>query len=123
MVSVSYITQIQPPALRSARPPLPPFTNTHPRGAIHARSLLRGPPFPARRVRGSRLVQRIGIPSLHVCPVDDVPDGLEVVRPHVLVLQVVCVLPHIDAQQRHEILHHRCQILRLKLPTGEATET
>ena len=32
----------------------------------------------------------------NILPVDDLPDGLDVISPHVLVLQVVCVL-----QNRH----------------------
>src|SRR5581483_2323423 len=36
----------------------------------------------------------------HLVPVDHVPPGLEVVRALVLVLQVVGVLPDVDADQR-----------------------
>lgn len=38
----------------------------------------------------------------HILPVDDVPDGLHVVRPDVFVLQVVGVLPDVDAQEWDE---------------------
>src|SRR6266576_672664 len=38
-------------------------------------------------------------PALYRVPVDDVPPGLEVVGPAVLVLQVVGVLPDVDAEQ------------------------
>lgn len=41
-------------------------------------------------------------PLLHVRPVDDLEDTLDVVGPDVLVLEVVRVLPHVDAQQGHE---------------------
>mmetsp|Transcript_13628 Transcript_13628/g.23932 ORF Transcript_13628/g.23932 Transcript_13628/m.23932 type:complete len:249 (+) Transcript_13628:107-853(+) len=37
-----------------------------------------------------------------VLPVDDLPDALQVVRANVLVLQVVSVLPDINAKQRHQ---------------------
>ena len=39
---------------------------------------------------------------LNVAPVDDRPDLLEVLGANVLVLKVVRVLPHVDAEQRHE---------------------
>lgn len=38
-----------------------------------------------------------------VGPVDDLPDGLEVVGAGVLVVQVVSMLPHVDAEQRHNV--------------------
>jgi hypothetical protein len=37
-----------------------------------------------------------------VLPVDNLPDVLDVVGSHVLVHKVVRVLPHVDAQQRHQ---------------------
>src|SRR5579884_4531102 len=40
-------------------------------------------------------------------PVDHVPPGLDVVGPAVLVLEVVGVLPHVDAQQRRLALADR----------------
>lgn len=40
-------------------------------------------------------------PRRHRLPVDDVPDRIKVLGLAVLVLQVVRVLPRIDAQQRH----------------------
>ena len=43
-----------------------------------------------------------GKPLLHVRPIDDLEDALHVVRSDVLVLEVVRVLPHVNAQQRHE---------------------
>lgn len=38
----------------------------------------------------------------HIIPVDDLEDRFHVAGPHVLVLQIVRVLPHINAQQRHQ---------------------
>ena len=37
-----------------------------------------------------------------VLPVDDVPNRVYVVGPHVLVLQVIRVLPDVDAEKRRE---------------------
>mmetsp|Transcript_14257 Transcript_14257/g.35930 ORF Transcript_14257/g.35930 Transcript_14257/m.35930 type:complete len:255 (-) Transcript_14257:209-973(-) len=53
-----------------------------------------------------KLLFRVGLEGglvslFDVLPVDDLPDGLDVVWPHVLVLEVVGVLPNIDSQQRH----------------------
>src|SRR5690349_14649882 len=42
--------------------------------------------------------------SRDVAPVDDVPDGADVVGPPVLVLQVVRVLPRVDHEQRDAAL-------------------
>ena len=42
------------------------------------------------------------VPRLHVRPVDDIPERLDVVRLDVLVLQVEGVLPHVDLQQRDD---------------------
>lgn len=39
----------------------------------------------------------------HVLPVNDVPDSLEVVRTHILVLEVVGVLPDINTKDGGEI--------------------
>src|SRR4051812_32904023 len=41
-------------------------------------------------------------PLRHLGPVDDVPPRVDVVRALVLVLEVVGVLPDVDAQQRHQ---------------------
>src|SRR3954470_22387845 len=45
-------------------------------------------------------------------PVDRVPPGLKVLRPQVLILQVVGVLPHIHTQQRRLALHQRAILIR-----------
>ena len=45
-----------------------------------------------------RLLEPLG----HVVPVGHLVDGLDVVGPDVLVLQVVRVLPDVDAEQGHE---------------------
>ena len=42
----------------------------------------------------------------NVLPVDHFPDGFDVLRPHVLVLQVVGVLPDINTKQRDETCIH-----------------
>lgn len=38
----------------------------------------------------------------HVLPVDNVPDGLHIVRSHVFVLQVVGMLPDVNTKKRNE---------------------
>lgn len=38
----------------------------------------------------------------HILPVDHVPDGLDIVWPHIFVLEIVGVFPHIDAKERDE---------------------
>lgn len=38
----------------------------------------------------------------HVLPVNDIPDSLNVVRPHIFVLQVVGMLPYIDTEEGDE---------------------
>mmetsp|Transcript_21388 Transcript_21388/g.37860 ORF Transcript_21388/g.37860 Transcript_21388/m.37860 type:complete len:266 (-) Transcript_21388:177-974(-) len=41
------------------------------------------------------------VTSCNGVPVYDIPDGVEVVGAHVLVVKVVCVLPDINSEQRH----------------------
>lgn len=48
----------------------------------------------------------LGEPVLHVGPVDDVPERGHIVGLHVLVLQVVRVLPHVDLEQRDDAQRH-----------------
>src|SRR5688572_10287814 len=48
-------------------------------------------------------------------PVDDVPPRREVVGTAVLVLQVVGVLPHVDAEDRLLPFHHRIVLVRRAL--------
>lgn len=45
-------------------------------------------------------------PLLSRLPVDNVPDGREVLGLAVLVLQVVCVLPGVNAEDRAELADH-----------------
>jgi hypothetical protein len=48
-----------------------------------------------------------GVPGSHILPVDDLPEVAHVVRAHVLVVQVVGVLPHVDAcTAQHITLQH-----------------
>src|SRR5215211_1073151 len=44
-------------------------------------------------------------------PVHDVPPRLEVIGPAVLVLQVIRVLPHIDAKDRSIAVHQRTVLI------------
>lgn len=39
---------------------------------------------------------------VHVLPVDYVPNGLDIVWPHILVLKVVGMLPDVDSKKRDE---------------------
>lgn len=48
----------------------------------------------------------------HILPVDHLPDVLQVLGPQVVVLLVVCMLPHVDAQHWRQPLHHRPIVLR-----------
>ena len=45
---------------------------------------------------------RISKPLCDVFPVGNVPDGLDIVRTNILVLEVVGVLPYVDAEQRNQ---------------------
>jgi hypothetical protein len=45
-------------------------------------------------------------PLLRRLPVDHIPDGREVLGFPVLVLQIVCVLPGVDSEQRPELAYH-----------------
>ena len=38
-------------------------------------------------------------PVSNIVPVGDIPDGLHIIRPHILVLQVVGVFPHVNPEQ------------------------
>lgn len=40
----------------------------------------------------------------HILPVDDIPDSLNIVRPHIFVLKVVGMLPYIDTEEGDETL-------------------
>src|SRR4051794_27778099 len=44
-------------------------------------------------------------------PVDHVPPGGQVIRTPVLVLQIICVLPHIAAEHRRLALHDRAVLV------------
>src|SRR5262249_26349877 len=63
--------------------------------------------------------QRSGVPALDLRPVDHVPPRLEVRGPLVLVLEVVRVLPDVDAEQRYVALHVRRILVRRGI-AGEA---
>ena len=54
-------------------------------------------------------------PLSHRVPVDDVPPRREVVRAAVLVVEVVGVLPDVDAEERHLALHQRRVLVRRRL--------
>src|SRR5712691_1466720 len=55
---------------------------------------------------------RLLIPAGDLLPVDDVPPGGEVVGAAVLVLEVVGVLPDVDAEQRHLAVADRAVLVR-----------
>src|SRR4028118_24846 len=65
----------------------------------------------------------LGVPggvvsSCDLLPVDDVPEGVYVLRAAVLVLEVVGVLPHVQAHHRRLALHQR-RVLVGRLLYGE----
>src|ERR1700681_1294553 len=74
--------------------------------------------------RGKRLgrtgvrtaIERVVVSALKafidLFPVDDIPPGADVVRPPVLVLQVVRVLPHVEAHDRLLAFHQRIVLIR-----------
>ena len=71
---------------------------------------------PGRRRRSGRRVQLVD-----VVPVDDVPEGVEVVGAFVLVLQVVGVLPDVDAEQRRGAVgERRVLVRRSRRPRGRS---
>src|SRR5579862_4561456 len=49
---------------------------------------------------------------INLRPVDHVPPGVDVVRPAILVLQVVRVLPDVDAEDRVLAVHQRTVLVR-----------
>src|SRR5690625_2415167 len=70
------------------------------------------PPVARRRhlktlVTSSSSAACLAVALLDLRPVDDVPEGVDVVRTLVLVLQVVSVLPHVDTEQWRIALHER----------------
>src|SRR5262249_56234653 len=50
-----------------------------------------------------------------LCPVHDVPPRVDVVGAAVLVLQVIRVLPDVDAEHRRLAVHHRIVLVRRAL--------
>src|SRR5215216_265776 len=57
---------------------------------------------------------RGGVALADLLPVDHVPPGLEVVRPAVLVLEIIGVLPHVVAEERALAVHQRRVLVRLR---------
>src|SRR5207249_10193305 len=51
-------------------------------------------------------------PLSHFSPVDDVPPRRHIVRPPVLVLEVVRVLPHIEPEDGNLAVHERAVLVR-----------
>src|SRR3990170_1644218 len=52
------------------------------------------------------------VPSGHRVPVDDVPPSRQVVGAPVLVVEVVGILPDVDAEERRLAVHDRCVLVR-----------
>src|SRR5260221_11267836 len=48
-------------------------------------------------------------------PADDVPEGRDVVGATVLVVEVIGVLPHVEADERHVTVHDRAVLIRRRL--------
>src|SRR3982750_1775828 len=53
-----------------------------------------------------------GEPFLNLRPIHDVPPRLDVIRPAVLVLEVVRVLPHVEAKDWGLAFHQRIVLIR-----------
>ena len=73
-------------------------------------SLFFHPALPARPALPALSQSRIDLR-----PVDDVPPGVDVVGPAVLILEVVRVLPHVDPEQRLLAIHQRVVLVRRAL--------
>src|SRR5262249_7215768 len=54
-------------------------------------------------------------PLVHLVPVDGVEPRRDVVRPSVLVVEVVSVLPHVDAEDRSVAVHVGAVLVRVAL--------
>src|SRR5579871_4850377 len=61
-------------------------------------------PDGSRFIRGSNLLGRVQA-LLNLRPIHDVPPGRDVLRPAVLILQVICMLPYVQAHDGVEALH------------------
>src|SRR5829696_5258769 len=68
------------------------------------------------RRRSGRELSRLcgGVALADFLPVDDVPPRLEVVRPAVLVFEIIGVLPHVVAEERALAVHQRRVLVRLR---------
>src|SRR5581483_5473902 len=51
-------------------------------------------------------------PFVHFAPVDHIPPRVNVIGPAILVLQVVRVFPHVDAEHDLLVLHQRAVLVR-----------
>src|SRR5690606_12119292 len=71
-----------------------------------------GRALPLRERCPSLLRAVAAVAAVGLVPVDDVPPRRDVVRPAVLVLQVVGVLPHVDAEDGLEPPHERAVLVR-----------
>src|SRR5437763_3446381 len=76
---------------------------------IGGRTVLARTPKPESRI--PRLLP-CGKPLLHFVPIDHVPPRADVVGAAVLVLQVVGVLPDVEAKHREFSLHQRAVLIR-----------
>ena len=55
-------------------------------------------------IQAPRLTSLLGLLEARrdVTPVDDIPERFDVIGSHVLVLQIVSVLPHVNTKKRNE---------------------
>src|ERR1043166_5840232 len=68
---------------------------------------------PARRPKaGSREPRARSEGFVHLTPVHDVPPRPDVIGTTILVLQVVRVLPHVEAEKRRLAVHQRIVLIR-----------
>jgi len=92
-----------PPEMKAITGPAPDYGLV----SVHARFGLEfSPPeegWPCL-IESARSASKHAKPFRHVVPIDDAEKGVDVVRPAILVFQIVSMLPHVEAKQH--ILSH-----------------
>src|SRR5688572_21207508 len=65
----------------------------------------------ARCVRKRKRTTTSAQPLVHLRPVHDIPPGIDVVRPAILVLEIVGVLPDVDTEDHLLPVHQRAVLV------------
>lgn len=97
-----HISGMHRPPIKPKDSPPPLLRISSPRPNVAAPSLTYGTPPKLSSPFPPSLLRRRDEPVLHRLPVDDVPDGVDVLGPHVPVVDVVGVLPDVDPEEGHE---------------------